>query len=143
MSGKIFTLNQNNRSLSVVHKEKHYVIGFKNITLARKIYFTIEKNPNIDIIRYNDIKSKLKDFNITINFDTEATLFIKKKEGAVWSSMFDVGYYINEYKDNEFFLFPIEKQLGIVMPYKLEEETEYEYMLKALIIDPTEEVVKF
>jgi hypothetical protein len=136
----MYTLKLGNKTMSVLHKEKHYIIGFNNVKLARKVHYSIHPHPNFLLVRGTDIdlSKDLNEFNISLNLDTSANLYIRKMNGSVWDPMNDSGFHLHAYKEEEFLLFPIQKQLGIIVPYRIEEESENEFMLRAYIIDPAE-----
>ena len=134
----MFSLKIGNKTMSMLHYQKHYVIGFKNLTIARKVQYTIETNPTLDIVRGDDIKFErtFGDVDLIINLDTTASLFISKCSGSRWDAINDIGYHLHEYKDEEFFLLPFEKNLGIIVAYNIKEETDDEFMFDSYVIDP-------
>jgi hypothetical protein len=50
--------------------------------------------------------------------------------------MNDGGFHLHQYSEDEFMRLPIEKQLGIIVPYDLQEESDEEFMFKAYVVEP-------
>ena len=135
-----FTLKQGNKTLSMVQNQRHYVIGFKNALTARKVQYSMHPEPKLTLIRDTDIY--LKDdfdahgYDLSLTIDVKATLFIPKCVGSTLHPMNDGGFHMQQYNDNEFLLLPVEKQLGLILPYELQEENEDEFIFKTCVIDP-------
>jgi hypothetical protein len=70
-----------------------------------------------------------------VNFLNE-TLFIPKCAGSIHDPMNDGGFHMDNVLESEFLLYPVTKNIGIVVPYKLEQEDSEEFMFKAYVIDP-------
>jgi hypothetical protein len=136
----VYTLRRGNKTVSLLHFNRHYVIGFKNLTMMRKVHYSIDPEPNILIMRetnidlHKDLHNKGYDLNLTL--DVSATLFIPKCRGSTLEPMNDGGFHIHEYKENDFLELPIKKNLGVVLPYHLECEDDDEFVFKACVIDP-------
>jgi hypothetical protein len=120
MNSKIYTINQGNKTLSTIHNDKHYIIGFKNIFQARAVHYTLNPNPNI-------ILSRSKDYSL---------LFISKCDGSIWNPINEAGFYLKEYCENEILTFPEKKQLGIIIVTEIEDETDKSFVFKSDIMDP-------
>lgn len=137
---KIHTLQQRNKTVSVVHYDRHYVIGFRNPYLLRKVHYSMHPEPKLILLRDNDTvfqkEFEENGYDISLTMDFNATLFIPKCAGSTLHPMNDGGYHMNSYKESDFLAFPIRKRLGIIMPYKLEDEDDKEFMFKVCVIDP-------
>jgi hypothetical protein len=137
-ASKVYTLQQKDRTLSVVHKKRNYVIGFKNVTTARKVHYFINPEPKLLLIcnEYIEKQVEMHNQNITIHIDPKATLFIPKMRGSFLDPMNDANFHMSHHKEDEFLRFPFEKNLGIIMPYELFEESDDEFIFKAVVVDP-------
>ena len=136
----MFTIKQGNKTLSVVYNKRHYIIGFKNKIMARKVHYSIDPIPKFTMVRDQDIDltSVLKSngFDISLLLDVGATLFIPKCQGSILDPMNDGGFHLSVVPEFEFLALPIEHRLGIVMPYELEDENTEEFMFKASVLEP-------
>lgn len=141
MAQKIYTLRQGNKTVSLLHQNKHYLLGFTKAITARKVHYSMHPEPAFMLVREkeidisNDLSSAGVDVKLTI--DTCSTLFIPKCVGSIHNPMNDGGYHLDYVLESEFLLYPVKKNLGIVVPYILEHEDENEFMFKAYIIDPS------
>jgi len=136
----VYTLKIKNKTVSLQYKKHHYIIGFKNVLFARKVHYSLHPEPKFTIVRDNDIDLSKhlseEGYDISLNIDPNATLFIPKCVGTSLDPMNDVGIHLNKHSENEFLTYPITKHLGIIMPYKLYEENEDEFIFKSVVIDP-------
>jgi hypothetical protein len=131
----IYTLQQKDRTLSVLHKKRNFVIGFKNVITARKVHYYMHPEPKIILI-CNDYIEKQVDDKVTIHIDAKSTLFIPKMRGAFLDPMNDGNFHMSQLKEEEFLRFPFLKNLGIIMPYDLVEESEDEFIFRSIVVDP-------
>lgn len=137
---KIYTINLKNKTISAFHQERHYVIGFSKISMARKVHYSLHPEPNLLILR--DTNIDLRDdlakmgYEAPLKLDVNATIFIPKLQGAFLDPMNDTGYHIEDMPEKDFLELPVKKNLGIVMPYKLTHECQEELVFKAYVIDP-------
>lgn len=137
----MYLLKQGNKTLSLKHYDRHYIVGFKTDVMARKVHYSIHPEPKLIIVRdENVLHGKiLKSMGLTdmnLNLDVNATLFIPKCKGSTLEPMNDGGFHLSKVSYESFLLYPFVNNVGIIMPYKLEEENEYEFMFKAQVIDP-------
>jgi hypothetical protein len=136
----LYALRQGNKTVSIFHGNRHYVIGFKNKVITRKVHYSM--HPENKIIMLRDDNINLHDqllengYDLQLSMDVNATIFIPKCVGSILHPMNDGKFHIFEYKEAEFLSFPIEKNLGIAIPYKLQHEDEHEFTFKACVIDP-------
>lgn len=137
---KIYTLQQGNKTLSLVHAQNYYIIGFKNPYITRKVHYSMHPEPKFTLLRdTNKVFQKefeTEGYDISLTMDFKATLFIPKCKGSILEPMNDGGFHMKVYKETEFLAFPINKRLGLIIPYTLEVEDEEEFMFKACVIDP-------
>ena len=97
--------------------------------------------PKFDLLR-NDLIDLSKDlnnagvFDISLSMDIGATLFIPKFKGDFMNPMNDAGFHMDSHSEEDFLMFPIHKNIGIVMPILLQDENEDEYIFKVMVMDP-------
>jgi len=138
---KVYTINRGHKTLSVVHRQTHYVLGFKTPVLAKRIMYNLHPDPVFTLVRDNniDLSPQLYEagfIDVNLSIDVAATLFIPKCKGSPLDPMNDVGYHMNFHTEEEFIMFPINQNLGIIMPTMLQEECDEEYIFKAFVMDP-------
>lgn len=122
-----------------------YIVGFRNVLLARKVHYTLPPEPQFTLVRGDqiiDLSDQLASvgYDIELNLDVKAALFVPKIEsgsGGIWSPMNDVGFFMSRMDEGEFLSLPILNNQGVIIPYELEDETENEYMFRSIVIDPT------
>jgi len=140
---KVYTIKRGYQTLSVIHRSSHYVLGFRKAILARRVIHNLHPEPKFTIIRDDsiDLGPKLVDagfHDIVLNIDVKATIFVPKLKGDPLDPMNDAGFHMSHHTEEEFIMFPITKNLGVIIPTELQEENDDEYMFKALVMDPKE-----
>lgn len=130
----MYTIKQGNKSLSVTHNNHYYVVGFANIRMARKVQLNLHPEPYVSLRRENT--STIEIMNDSITLDTESIVTIQKFRGSADNPLNDGGYYIGTHPETEFLSYPIDKMVGIIMPYDLVDEDENELIFKSHVIDP-------
>jgi len=139
---KIYTICQGNKTVSVPHRKNHYVLGFKKPTEVRMVMHNLHPEPKFDIVRNSSINlsndlNSAGFYDIEINMDVGATLFIPKLKGDSLDPLNDGGFHISNHTEEEFLMFPIQKNLGIIIPFYLQEENDDEYIYKVMVMDPS------
>lgn len=140
--GKVYTLKRGSKTVSLVHKSVHYVIGFNKTTLARKVMYNLHPEPEFTLVRDNGISLgpdllKAGFVDLELNIDVGATLFIPKCKGDILHPLNDGGYHLSYVAEDDFLMYPVSKNLGIVMPTEIFDEDNDEYVFKAFVMDPT------
>lgn len=138
----MYTIKQGNKTVSLTHKEKHYIIGFESVVHARKVQYSMHPMPEMVLLRNNniDVRPSLNAIglkNTSLVLDIGATLFIPKHKGDPLHPINDGCFHLGFEKYNEFITYPLTKSLGIVMPYELKDEDEHEFMFRSHVIEPT------
>jgi hypothetical protein len=123
-------------TVSVKSNNINYVIGFKSLSYAKKVQYNIHPEPKIILLKSNVQIVKNEELSIDITIDNEATLFIEKHLGDVMDPLNDGGFHISTTKINDFILYPNSKNIGIILPFDLLDETENEFIFKSFVIDP-------
>lgn len=125
----IYILQQKNKSLSLLHNEKHYVIGFKNVIHARSVHYNLHPEPKIKILNEDD----RREFTY---ISGDVRLQIPKCRGDFLAPMNDGNFHMKEYPNEEFIKWPFHKQLGVLLPYFLEDESHEHFIFRTIMIDP-------
>jgi hypothetical protein len=138
----MFTIQRGNKTVGLMHKNHHFVIGFKSVTHARQVQYHLHPDPTLTLVRGDEIdlrshleKKGIKQMSLII--DTKATLFLPKFKGTSTDPMNDGGYHLNNILYNDFVTYPVTKMVGIIMPYDLVEETAEEFMFRSHLIEPS------
>ena len=139
----VFVIKQQNKHVSVRHNSRHYVIGFQTAFMARKVQYYIHPEPQIVVVKHNPFISLKNDleqhgYELDLKMDTDVKLFIQKNNGSPLDPMNDGNFHFASHKISEFFDMPIKQNLGVIMPYMLEEEDEYEFMFRSCMIEPVD-----
>ena len=132
----MYTIKQKNKTLSVSHNQKHYIIGFNNIITARKVHYNMHPEPKLVMIRDNKPINLMSKLDHSLTLEISSTLLIPKCHGDIWAPINDGMFHLLEMNEVEFYNLPLSKKLGIIVPYKLEEETNDDFMFKAYVLDP-------
>jgi hypothetical protein len=111
----IYTLNQDNKTIGIMHKNKSFIIGSKNIMTIRKIHYSIHPEPKIVLVKSN--------------------LYIPKCKGSILDPMNDAKMHLSMMNLNTFCSLPF-KGIGIIMPYNLEYEDEDTFIFKSHVVAP-------
>ena len=139
---KVFIIRRGNKTVSVPHRNNFYVIGFKNKMVARNVLHNLHPEPQLDIIRNENIDISKDIINNGYTMDTpfiidvDATLFMQKLKGDSMNPMNDGGYHLDQMQEFEFITLPIVRNLGVVMPINLIDETVEEFVFKSIVLDP-------
>lgn len=138
MNQHIYMINCKNKSVGITSMNKHYVIGFKNASIARNVMYSMhpEKKPYMlanEPNLFTDEKTKAE-----LMIDNKATLFIPKYNSADPASTYlqETGYYIHTVKYEDFVVYPVTHALGVIIPYVLLNEELDEFMYRSHVIDP-------
>ena len=126
----IYTLRQGSKTVSLKHNDCHYVIGYKNVIVARKVHYFMHPDCDFNLMRdKNPVRNPL-------TLDIRATLSIPKCEGSIMDPMNDGAFHIHVVRDDVFLSYPM-TGLGIIMPYDLQDENDKEFVFTSYVIDPT------
>jgi hypothetical protein len=131
----IYTIKYGNKTVGFTHKQRPYVIGFENPRLCAKVKLGLAPQPIISIVRGSEDEDLARKAFV---MDTRATLFISRFQGSSADPMNDGGYHTHTGAYKDFVLYPFSKQIGVIIPSRLVEENEYEFMLECTVIEPVE-----
>lgn len=138
----IYILQQKNKSLSLLHNEKHYVIGFKNVIHARSVHYNLHPEPKMKILNEKVAKPSAS-ANTHTYISGDVRLQIPKCRGSIHEPMNDGNFQrlssaspMKEYPNEEFIKWPFHKQLGVLLPYFLEDESHEHFIFRTIMIDP-------
>lgn len=134
LNNKIFTINDNNKALSVFHKNKPYIIGFESCTTARYIQYNISENdPILYIQRKKETSVNIPFKNYNIPYHLSVNLLLQKK--ARTEDITKNKYKLEIIERDEFLCFPIDKVLGIILSSKIVDENMNEITINSKMIE--------
>lgn len=134
----ISTIAKDYKTVGFYHNKKPYVIGFRNAQVARSVMYNIHPEPLLSLITSNPTKIVDEHNRIELMIDNEATLFIPKSEYKLFTLPQHNLYYIDTVNYEEFVMYPYTKNLGIIIPYVLLDESEEELIYRSHVIDPAD-----
>jgi len=133
---KAFVIKQGNKTVGFRNDDKSYVIGFKNVNMARQIQYGMHPSPEFKLERGRPVDIP-KDKQIRgMILDAQAKLYISKCPGNTFDAEFDGGFHLHTDDFKQILIYPCKHHVGLVMPYEILEETQNEYILKSQIIEP-------
>lgn len=133
----ISVIQKNNNCLGLTHLGRKYVVGFRHNSIAGKVLHYIDPADKMLMMKQDPkimIEPKTKT-NLTI--DSKATLFIPKlqvfgKDAGELEKDLNLAYV--DYTD--FLTFPATHNTGIIIPYVLILEDDFEFIYRSHVIDP-------
>ena len=141
---RMYTLKRNNdyfgiRDNTLYSNHVSYTIGFCNLMHARRVQFTYDQNKQMTMFRHktldiaNDVNRIMKDPELfdKLTIDVDVDIIIPKLKENETSEM-----YISEIKVDEFLMIPFVKNVGIILPVKLDYETSDNIVFKCQLIEP-------
>lgn len=146
MSAHMYTIRVGNKTVSVSTPQHHYIIGFKNAHVARKVQYGMHPEPQLTLVRDPDIdipRNQKTPPDIDIKMNNASTLFIPKAPVDLPPQMRDGGFHLHEYKEADFMALPGTKNIGIIIPYLIDDETVSEFVFKSIVIDPISDFYGF
>lgn len=147
-TNKVFVIEHKSDLLSVVHNQKKYVIGTHRRDIADVIRKKMGHEGDLYLGRKNvydvthDVNQGLQSIGLDVNvqkvtIDTHAELTIVNKETE------GISYNIDLIEPEDFLLYPIHKNIGIVMPYDLIKDNGYILTYLTNIVDPCDDYESF
>lgn len=137
-SGRMYTLRRGASTVSYQDSGRHYVIGFKNVNMARNVHYSMHPEPNFKLERTDQIGVSSAAFNLQLIMNPNAKLYIPKfTGGSIWDSMNDGSFHLDSVWADDFVMYPFTKGLGIIMPYLLEDEDKEVFVFKSCVVDPS------
>lgn len=137
-------------------RTRPYIIGFATVSLARHVQYTMAAEPDIRLQRRDfidithDVSRGLDEFGIeppntnSIIIDTRALLHISKCKKPVSSHpLHDAGFHISDIPVEDFMMYPFDKNVGVIMPYHIEDENDDIITFKANVIEATDSINTF
>ena len=137
---KLYTLQKGQRTLSVWHKRKEYLVAFNKVAHARNVQYSIHMEPKMILLRDTniDLHGDFIDegYDMHLILDVHSTLFIPKNRQRCVDSIMDGCITMTHVNESEFLQVPLRSNNGIIVPYALVDETDDEFMFKSYVIDP-------
>lgn len=135
----MYTIKSGNKTIGINLYDKNYVIGYNSAILARKVQYNINPEPKIILFKNDNlnINKKIKQNNSDINIDINInTLYIPKYDkNKINIPINNEGFHLHTIKSDDFMLYPFSKNIGIIIPFKLIEENNNEFIFNAHVID--------
>lgn len=137
------------------HRTKHYAVGVPSIELARRIQYTIDDEPCLRLYRASsinitkEVNNGLKAYGVDqtdgdIVIDTKAKLHIPKcvihgPLHPLESCMF----HLISMPIEEFLAYPFDRNMGIIIPYDIESESDSELIVISTVVECAESIDSF
>ena len=133
---------------------RHYAIGIPSVLLARKLQYTIEDDPIMRLHRSaakqditHDVNSGLAAMGIPsvnepIMIDTRAQLRISKTTTELHPLEAST-FHLSHVPIDEFLCYPFERNIGIIIPYEVYEETPDQVTLMVTVLENATSVRDF
>ena len=131
---KMYTIKQGNKTFSLTHSGHHYVVGFQNIRMARKVQLNLHPEPLVQLRR--EQTHTIEIMNDCISIDIDSLITMQKFKGSSEDPLNDAGYFISTHPERDFLSYPIDNMVGIVMPYELIKEDEDSLTFRTHVVDP-------
>lgn len=146
----VSVLKYKNNILGFEHRTKNYIIGFQQKKHAIIVHNNICTNSinNIMLLRYyienvsDEVNTGLKllgvdNINTDISIDLEASLIIPKRKV---NKNYNEDITIEDLNFEKFLMYPFDKNIGISLPFTLEENTDDKFIFTAQVIDPCDNI---
>jgi hypothetical protein len=152
---KGYVIRHKTQLVGFPHDNKHYVVGFTNVVLARTLQYTmhpqpifkLERNHVIDIsdavdTALNDMFKIAPSMDVKekgrITVDVGSTLWINKMShpGGVWDPMNEGGFSLHTVDCEYLYMLPFSSNVGVVFPRELTSETAQHLVFDCEVIDP-------
>jgi hypothetical protein len=159
IANKINVVKNAKGNLLSVHHVHQYIIGFEKNAFRRRVLLDLPSKPVLELQRHYfedinlEVKQGLMSLNIPITdipneiiIDTAALLTIPKVqpfERFGEEKEYDVTYSVFTMDMVEFLSLPFEKNVGIVMPHDMLEDSETQYIFRSYVIEPPNDVNNF
>jgi hypothetical protein len=137
-----YTLKQGNKTLGLncAVKDVHYIVGFRNVTHARYVQYTMHPSPKLVLKRgfYLDRVQSVDDDNQNVVLDHEASLYIPKAEhtGGPHNPLNDGGWHLNVTQLNDLISIPVKNHVGLLLVSDTKSDTRTDIELSCCIIEP-------
>ena len=133
----MYTINQKHVPMRVAYGSRKYLVGFSNLTFARKVLYSL--HPDMSRIRLlpNDPRIvRSEPLETTICIDAVATIFLPKHEhpGGHMHPLNDASNHLATVSEHVFFNAMYKPLSGIVVPYVLVDEDENEFVFTCHVI---------
>jgi hypothetical protein len=137
-------------------RTRHYVIGFKAPILARYVQYVMASEPEEAIKLHRterrnvtgEVNEGLAQLGCaatdgSVVIDTRARLCIPKQQAPDAMTTLDSMYYLDEVSTTDFFMYPFEKNLGIIIPYEIDAESSDGIVLLSSVVESADSTRSF
>jgi hypothetical protein len=134
----IYTLKQGSKCMGLGLLNKHYIIGFRNATTARNVQYKMCPDMSKTPVFISPSLVDNGEDDQQVPAQARGTLVIPKSsfDGGVWAPMNDGGFHLEKLTYNGFALLPVAMGIGIILSNELVDETDDQFIFKALAIPP-------
>jgi hypothetical protein len=134
-----------------LHDSHAYIVGFKDKKFALRTKKILPKHARIELHRSDtvdisrDVNQGLTSFGLrhlsfqSLTIDTMATIIFHKADMTLKKSP----YIVEEMSEQDFMCLPFEKHVGVIMPYKVLDETSSTLVYASQVIDPIDDIKLF
>lgn len=150
MNRSISIVRNKNTMLGCKYNSRSYVIGFQNNFHGEMVRRIVDDSStdNIMLMRYliedisQDVNYGLRKFGMNksvenITIDVMATLIIPKSKRK------DMNLEIEKIDIGDFMMFPLAKQIGVIIPMDILEDSEKSIVFQSQVVDPIDDVELF
>lgn len=132
----------------------HYVIGFQNLMLARKVQYNMTPEPCFRLYRRNwenvtdEVNAGLESLGSSqidgsVVLDTQALLHVPLKDASLPDAMNEGMFHLETVSFEDFLMYPFDKNVGIIMPYNIEKEDGVEIVITSNVVENAKSVKSF
>jgi hypothetical protein len=138
----MYTIKHGNKTIGLPHKNKHFIIGFDNQTIAKKVQYAMHPEPEITLISSYTIDlapalSAMGIKNTSLVLDVGATLYVPKHPECSMAPKHDRELYIGYDDYLDFLAYPLTRYVGVVLPYDLIDEDKNKFVFRSHVIEPS------
>jgi len=131
-----YTINLgSNRAVGYIDRKRSYIVGFRSAMMARKVMYEIHPKPEMILVR-NEKRSVTGPGGDVLLTMESGTLFIPKSLDSVYHHLSETGFYMERHEEDAFLSLPDTKKVGLILPYRILEETDEEFIFRANVVNP-------
>jgi hypothetical protein len=137
---RVYTIKSKNQTIGYKYQvnniDKNLILCFKNVITARKVHYNLHPNPVLEL-------DKVPADGSIVTVD--CTLNIPKMEhtGGYLHAMNDGGFYLSESSSEEIHSLPYTANVGLILPYRLDDEDSQKFVFKSIIVSPSQHTALF
>ena len=117
----------------------NYVVGFQNIIHARQVMYNLHPEPVLQLERGQSKEVNMRtgdDLTSPMIVDMESKLYTPKANGNTMNPMHDGGYHMDQMETSDLCLFPLSKNLGVIIPHQILYEDNRHIVFNSWVLEP-------